>query len=91
MNEELIQIPEENILMEFYIEDQEYVVFTETPEEEEYLIYFAKRDYLEEHYILRNIESDDEYNMVLAKYEELLALMESENDETEEENHESNY
>jgi len=87
MNEnELIVIPEENILMSFYIDNQEYVVLAETLTEEENHIYFAKREYLNDgNYVLRNIEYDEEYNSVLAKYESLIALMEGDNNEMEEE------
>ena len=85
-NEELVIIPDENILMSFYIDNQEYVVLAKTLTDEENDIYFAKREHLNDgNYILRNIEYDEEYNSVLAKYESLIALMEGDNNEMEEE------
>lgn len=77
MNNDLIEINEENIQMNFYIDDQEYVVLTEKPEiNEGDSLYFAKKEYLDnQNIIIRNIESDEEYNRVLSKYEELLSMM----------------
>ena len=78
MNNDLIEINEENIQMNFYIDDQEYVVLTEKPEiNEGDALYFAKKEYLDsQSIILRNIENNEEYNRVLSKYEELINMME---------------
>lgn len=82
MNKELIEINEENIQMNFYIDDQEYVVLTEKPEiNEGDSLYFAKKEYLDsQNIIIRNIESDEEYNRVVSKYEELISMMEDSNE-----------
>lgn len=83
MEKELLQIPEENILISFYIDEQEYVVLADDPEvSEEEPIYFAKRDYLDgNNSLIRSIENKEEYNKVVEKYEELLNLMEGEENE----------
>ena len=74
----LIEINENNIVMEFRIEDQNYVVLCDNEESaEEDLIYFAKIEYVSDgNYIIRDIESDEEYDQVVKKYEQIIIEME---------------
>lgn len=84
MEEKLIQIPNENIIICFYIEQQEYIVFADNPEiVEGDQIYFAKREYInDETSIIRNIENEDTYNTVTTKYQSILQNMEEKENET---------
>lgn len=70
----LIEIPEKNIIMRFAIDEKEYVVFYESEDlQEGEPIYFAKIDRLETGIdILRNIEDDEEYNLVVKRYDEII-------------------
>lgn len=78
MDKDLIQIPDENIHMSFHINDQEYIVLSESQElNEGDDIYFAKRDRFHGgNSIIRSIESDEEYNSVINKYDEIINAME---------------
>lgn len=78
MNNEndIINIPSDNIYMEFNINDQNYVVLTEDfSEMEEFNIMFAKSDLMDGHRVLRNIEDVKEYEMVVEEFNKRLILM----------------
>ena len=70
MTEKLINIPKQNIQLEFKLEDQSYVLLSEFPElDDDVNMYFAKLDILEDGTrFIRNIESDEEYEKVLNVY-----------------------
>lgn len=70
----LIEINDDNVLMEFNIDDQTYVVLGEDNDDiEEINVYFAKKNYVDDGIsIVRNIESDEEYALVIKKYEEIM-------------------
>ena len=82
MQDKLLIIPEENIFYEFSIKKQRYVVFSKsTILQENDEIYFAKLDYIGNSKIIRCIESSQEYEFVINRYEQLLnEQMEEEND-----------
>jgi len=66
---EIIQIPQDKIYMEFDINNQSYIAFTEDSEEvEEMEMLFAKVDLLEGNRILRNIETEEEYTAVINEF-----------------------
>ena len=74
MNNELINIPDENIVMEFQINGQNYVVLSNYEElQEDDVVFFAKKDFIENgDCIIRDIESDEEYNEVIKVYEKII-------------------
>ena len=73
MENELITIPEENICLRFSLGDQVYVVISNSVDvEENDEIYFAKENLIDGIKIIRNIESDEEYNKVLVEYEKII-------------------
>lgn len=81
MNNELIEILDKNVLMEFEFEEQDYVVLIDEDEydkeeQDAYRVYFAKKDYLEDGTaIVRNIEDNEQYERVLKEYEKLIQIM----------------
>lgn len=82
MENKLIEIKEEQIQLNFILDDTEYIVFTENeiPEEGDDL-YFAKINYLDDgEEFLVNL-SDEEYEKAKKEYESYLELV----DETKEE------
>ncbi len=82
MDNELLVIPEENILLGFELDNQDYVVISEIEEAfEGDEVYLAKRNIVEGKSIIRNIEDDEEYARVLAKYQELINELEGDEDE----------
>lgn len=83
MDNDIITIPEENIYLEFCLNNQMYAVISKTTElSEESEVYFAKEDYDENIKIMRNIEDEDEYNKVLKEYERIInEYMEEDEDE----------
>lgn len=76
-DEQLIEINKNNILMEFRIDDQDYVVLGDQEEVNEGdLIYFAKIEvFADGNFIIRDIESDDEYNKVINYYDDIINEM----------------
>lgn len=73
----LAEIPEENIYMEFDINNQDYIAFSEDSEENEELnMMFAKVDIIYGNKILRNIETSEEYESVLNEFNRRLVLIE---------------
>ena len=83
MEDKLISIPAENIQMEFEVEGQSYVVFTnsDAPNEGD-LLYFAKKEILEDGTIfIRDIQSDEEYAQVEKEFNKILDLMEDDENE----------
>ena len=72
MENQLLEIPEKNIFLEFVLDGQLYAVLSKEEElDEGSEIYFAKVEYLDEIKIIRNIENDNEYEKVLREYERL--------------------
>lgn len=68
-NNGIIEIPEDNIYMEFSIDNQDYVVFTEDDRDtEEMSVMFAKCDVIDGKRILRNIENNEEYEMAVNEF-----------------------
>ena len=83
MENSIIEISDENIFLEFNYKDQMYVVIsnsTNLDEDDEVCI--AKIDFIDEQRIIRNIESDEEYEEVEKEYERILGeyLEDEEND-----------
>jgi len=73
----VLEIPEQNIYMEFNINNHNYIAFTEDPEEiEEMEIMFAKVDFIDGNKILRNIETAEEYESVINEFNRRLELVE---------------
>ena len=69
----LIDIPEENIYLEFNFKNQAYVVISNSQDlQEGDEISIAKLDFLDGERIIRNIESDEEYQEVEKEYERVL-------------------
>jgi len=76
---EIIQIPQDKIYMEFDINNQSYIAFTEDSEEvEEMEMLFAKVDLLEGNRILRNIETEEEYTAVINEFNKRLQIVSGE-------------
>lgn len=73
---EIISIPERNVMMEFEINKQKYIAFTEEPEREELEIMFAKSDTVSGVNILRNIEDYEEYQIVIEQFNKRISLLE---------------
>ncbi len=72
----IIEIPDDNIYMEFDLGDQSYVAFTENAkEDEEFEMMFAKVDLIDGNRILRNIEDTSEYQDVVNEFSRRLALI----------------
>lgn len=73
MNNNLIEFSEENIFLEFELEDQRYVVISQSPDlVEGDEIYLAKIDIVDNERIIRSIESDEEYQEVEKEYERIV-------------------
>lgn len=73
MENNLIEIPEENIYLEFNFKNQAYVVISNSQDlQEGDEISIAKLDFLDGERIIRNIESDEEYQEVEKEYERVL-------------------
>ena len=75
--EEIINIDKERIISNFTLDEQNYCVLSNNNEDtEDSTIYFAKIDYLDDNsMILRNIELDDEYEMVSRYFDGMLSLI----------------
>ena len=72
----ILEIPEQNIYMEFNINDQVYIAFTEDSEDvEELEMMFAKVDFIEGNKILRNIQTEKEYEIVINEFNRRLELI----------------
>lgn len=72
----VLEIPEENIYMEFNINNHNYIAFTEnTADTEEMEMLFAKVDFIDGNKILRNIETADEYETVINEFNRRLGLI----------------
>lgn len=86
MEDSLIQFEEENILMRFLMDEQEYVVLCENENAQEGdEIYFAKLDSTDDGmHILRNIEEDEEYDKVLKYYENIINEVGDDDEENDE-------
>lgn len=73
MENELVEISEENIYLEFNFKDQVYVVISKSQDlQEGDEICIAKMDLLDGERIIRNIESDEEYEEVEREFERIL-------------------
>ena len=65
----IMNVPEDNIYMEFELDGQNYVAFTEDQETNEELnMMFAKVSLLDESRILRNVEDRIEYEKVVQEF-----------------------
>ncbi len=78
MDEEnkIIEFPEENIIMEFSIDGDDYAVIAEDLTAEELNINFVEVEIIDGVKYARSIEDDEEFAKVHAKYEELLNTVE---------------
>ena len=77
--EELYEINDENILMEFSLDDEVYYVLGDFPNDMD-VIYFAKMDFDEKgNEVLKGIE-DDKYEKVVSYYEQITNEMEDSED-----------
>ncbi len=75
----ILEIPDDNIYMEFDVDNKSYIAFTEnSKEDEEFEIMFAKLDLIDGNRILRNIEDTSEYQNVVNEFNRRLALAEGE-------------
>ena len=76
INNTIIEIPEQNIYMEFDIDNQNYIAFTENSSEiEEKEMMFAKVDIINGNKILRNIETMEEYEIVVNEFNRRLEFI----------------
>jgi hypothetical protein len=73
--EQLFEIPEENILMDFVFEDEPYYVLGDFPNDVD-MTYFAKGDVDEEGNIMLKGIDDDKYEKVVNYYEKIISEME---------------
>lgn len=72
----VLEIPEQNIYMEFNINNHNYIAFTENSKDtEEMEMMFAKVDLIDGNKILRNIESAEEYETVINEFNRRLELV----------------
>ena len=84
MDKELIVVDEENIYMDFTLNDQNYLVISGSEEMQEGDTYYiVKEDYIDGQRIIRNIEDDSEYSLVEAEFNRLLDKMDLEDDSNE--------
>ncbi len=75
----ILEIPDDNIYMEFDIDNNSYIAFTEnSKEDDEFEIMFAKLNVIDGNKILRNIENDLEYQNVVNEFNRRLSLVEGE-------------
>lgn len=73
---ELLEVSEDKIYMEFNIDDQDYIAFAEDlNNSEEIEMLFAKVDFVEGKKILRNIESLSEYELAKKVFNKRLELI----------------
>lgn len=74
----ILEIPEENVYMEFSIGDQDYVAFSESSDDEDEMdMMFAKSDVLANVRVLRSIDVNEEYDDVLTEFSRRLELIEN--------------
>ena len=72
----ILEIPEQNIYMEFNINNHNYIAFTEDYEDvEEMEMMFAKVNFIDGNKILRNIEAAEEYETVKNEFNRRLELI----------------
>lgn len=72
----VLEIPEQNIYMEFNINNHNYIAFTEDSKDtEEMEMMFAKVDFIDGNKILRNIETAEEYETVINEFNRRLELI----------------
>ena len=72
----VLEIPDENIYMEFNINNHNYIAFTEDLKEtEEIEMMFAKIDFIDKKKILRNIETTEELENVINEFNRRLELI----------------
>ena len=72
----VLEIPEQNIYMEFNINNHNYIAFTEDSKDtEEMEMMFAKVDFIDGNKILRNIETKEEYETVINEFNRRLELI----------------
>ena len=65
----IVEIPEDNVYMEFVLNDQTYIAFSEgNDEDEEVKMLFAKVEMMDGKKILRNIETEEELDTVLNEF-----------------------
>lgn len=65
----IVEIPEDNVYMEFVLNDQTYIAFSEgNDEDEEIKMLFAKVENMDGKKILRNIETEEELETVLNEF-----------------------
>ena len=72
----VLKIPEDNIYMEFYVNNKNYIAFTEDSKEtEEMEMMFAKVEFIDGNKVLRNIQIEDEYESVVREFYRRLELV----------------
>ena len=84
MFDEVIEIPEENIFMDFELDGQKFIVFSNSPElNEGDDVFFAKQDIVDGVRLIRNIEDDEEFAKVEAEYERRLEILGEDEEDAE--------
>lgn len=84
MFDEIIEIPDENVFMEFELDGNKIVVFSDKDElDEGDVVFFSKENEIEGERVIRNIEDREEYERVVAEYERLLSLIEEDEEDGE--------
>lgn len=72
----ILEIPNQKIYMEFNINNHNYIAFTEDSEDvEEIEMMFAKVDFIDGNKILRNIETAEEYEIVINEFNRRLEFV----------------
>lgn len=72
----IIDIPEERIYMEFLVNNQNYIAFTENSNEtEEIEMMFAKVEFIDGKKILRDICTSEEYENVVNEFKKRLEMV----------------
>ena len=80
-NNNILTIPDDNIYMEFDIDNKNYIAFSENSNDvEEIEMIFAKVEYVDGEKILRNIETDEEYQKVINEFDRRLEFITIEED-----------
>ena len=73
----IVMIPKDNIYMNFSVGNQDYVAFSnDLDSEDEINMMFAQADVFDGDRILRNIDSDEEYEEVVSVFNKILSFME---------------
>ena len=78
MDNSIVEIRPENILFRFHLGDQEYAILGEDidkVDDDDIVTYFAKINIIDGEQIIRNIESDEEYNRVVSFFDEKMSQL----------------